>query len=190
MSLNRIAALLLPLAVAAPAFAGSELPLAPFHALDLHGGGNVVIRHGSIQRVTLLAGNTQNSALTVKDGKLEIVGCTSWWSCPWGYELKVEIVTPGLDNIEVHGGGDLKSSGAFPGQDRLVVSVHGGGDVDLRSMPADNVSADVHGGGDLATTAVKSLSGAVYGGGDLTYYGDPAKLNVATHGGGDITHGS
>jgi hypothetical protein len=177
------------LALAAPASAATVIPVAHFNALELHGGGEVTLKYGPVQRVTLIAGDTKYSVIEVKNGRLEVTPCRSWWDCPRQYDFKVEIVTPSLSAVSVHGGGELTSEGKFPVQHTLALSVHGGGDVDLRSMPAETVSAEVHGGGDLQTSVSQSLSASVYGGGDLTYWGHPAQLAVATHGGGSINRG-
>ena len=180
---------LLPLTLAAPATAGTEVPLASFHALDLHGGGSVVLKHGSVQRVTILKGSLQYSRLRVVDGTLDVSACESWWQCPRNYDLKVEIVTPMLSAVAVHGGGDLTTEGAFPQQDKLALDIHGGGDADLRAIPVRNASVSVHGGGDLKVRATEVLSGSVQGGGDVTYWGHPKQLAISTHGGGEITSG-
>lgn len=185
----RIALAAFTLAFAAPAFAGNVIPLAPFNSLELHGGGNVILKHGDVQRVTIIAGSTKYSTLTVTNGKLDINACDDWWHCPAHYDLRVEIVTPQIAALSVHGGGELRSDGSFPEQKSLTISVHGGGDVDLRSMPAQSVNAEVHGGGDLKTTASHSLNASVHGGGDLTYWGNPAQLSVSTHGGGEVERG-
>jgi len=171
-----------------PALAGQQVSLAPFQTVDMHGGVDVVLKHGDVQRVTLLKGTTQYTTLKVTNGKLEITGC-DFWRCPWGYESRVEIVTPKVVALDVHGGGDLIAQGSFPQQDKLSLNVHGGGDADVRAIPVRNVSAEVHGGGDLRVTAQQSLSGSVGGGGDVTYWGHPKEVNVATHGGGDISSG-
>lgn len=189
MNWNRAILGLLPLALAAPASAGTVVPLAPFQGIDLHGGGDVVLKHGAVQRVTILKGSLQYSKLTVVNGTLDVSACDSWWNCPRNYDFKVEIETPMLSAIAVHGGGELSTEGAFPAQDRLSLAIHGGGDADVRAIPVRNASVSVHGGGDLRVTATEALSGSVEGGGDVTYWGHPKQLSVATHGGGDISSG-
>jgi len=189
MKLRPALLVLLPLALALPASAETVVPLAPFQGIDLHGGGDVVLKHGSVQRVTILKGSLQYSKLTVVNGTLDVSACEDWWHCPSNYDFKVEIETPGVTAIAVHGGGDLSTEGAFPAQDRLALDIHGGGDADLKAIPVRNASVSVHGGGDLKVTATEALSGSVEGGGDVTYWGHPKTLAVATHGGGDIESG-
>jgi hypothetical protein len=175
--------------LAVSATAGTVVPLSSFRALDLHGGGDVVLKHGPVQRVTILKGSLQYSELRVVNGTLDVSACASWWRCPPGYDFKVEIVTPMLSTVAVHGGGNLTTEGPFPQQDKLSLDIHGGGDADLRAIPVRNATVSVHGGGDLKLTATGALSGSVEGGGDVTYWGHPKQLAVATHGGGDISSG-
>ncbi|HEY4940918.1 MAG TPA: DUF2807 domain-containing protein [Rhizomicrobium sp.] len=177
-----MAALLL---AAGGASAATVVPLAPFKGVGLHGGGDVVLKHGDVQRVTLLKGSTQYTSFTVKDGSLEIDACND--SCPHEYDLQIEIVSPEIDAVAVHGGGDITAQGSFPALTHLAAAVHGGGDLDLRAISATNVAAAVHGGGDIKTTATGSLAAAVNGGGDITYWGNPA-VSQAVNGGGDIQH--
>ena len=174
---------------ALPAFAGTAVPLAPFHAIDMHGGGDVVLKYGAQQRVTILEGSLQYSRLAVANGTLDVSACESWWRCPHDYSFKVEIETPSLSAIAVHGGGDLTTEGAFPRQDNMSLDIHGGGDADVRAIPVRSASVSVHGGGDLKVTATDVLNGAVEGGGDVTYWGHPRQVSVATHGGGEVSSG-
>jgi hypothetical protein len=108
------------------------------------------------------------------------------WGCPRGYSLEVEIVTPGITAMSVHGGGDLDAKGEFPVQDAMALSVHGGGDVDIRAIPVKNVQASVHGGGSLRTTVTEALTAAVHGGGEVRYSGNP-QVTSSVHGGGSVT---
>ena len=184
----RVAAALftLPLLMAGSAFAGTNVPLPPFSAIDLHGGGHAVLRHGAVQRVTLLKGDIKNSKLEVRNGSLEIDGCQLLWGCPRGYSLEVEIVTPGLTAMSVHGGGELNAKGEFPVQNSMSLSVHGGGDVDIRAIPVKNVQASVHGGGSLRTKVTEALTANVHGGGSIVYLGHP-RVTSSIHGGGSVS---
>jgi hypothetical protein len=173
---------------AIPASAASDVPVAPFSAVALRGGGHVVLKHGPVQRVTLLRGDTKHTSFTVKHGNSLVIE-TCNWSCPHHYDLEVEITTPQLTALAISGGGEMESRGAFPRQDNLSVAVNGGGDMDTRSIPADSVSAAVNGGGDLSVRAEKALTAAVNGGGNITFWGHPA-VTSAVRGGGEISRGS
>jgi hypothetical protein len=168
----------------APAFATQNVPLGRFDQVQLRGGGHVVVRHGAAQKVTLLKGSTQYTKFWIRDGReLVIDACNE--SCPFSYDLDIEIVTPELHGAAIDGGGELLAQGPFPGTDHFAAAVNGGGDLDVHAVSAANVSAAVNGGGDIEVTALKQLSAAVNGGGDITYHGDP-QVSEAIRGGGDV----
>lgn len=180
-------ALILAAVLPAAAEAGQTIPVPAFKTVEVHGGGHAVLRHGSVQRVVLLKGDPKIAEIRVTpEGELLLAPCKDW--C-WGeHELEVEITTPAIAGVSVHGGGDLDASGDYPVQPSLAVSVHGGGDADLRAIPAETVSASVHGGGDAEVRATRMLNASVHGGGTLRYWGHP-HVTAATHGGGSIESG-
>lgn len=178
-----VAALLL---AATGASAETVVPLAPFRSVGLSGGGDVVLKHGNVQRVTLIAGSTQFTRLEVRgNGNLEIEACND--SCPHNYDLRIEIVSPDIEGVAIEGGGTIRAEGGFPAGRQLDAAVSGGGEIDVRAIAAGEVNAAVNGGGDIAATATKSLNAAVSGGGDITYWGNPA-VSQAVSGGGSVTH--
>ena len=83
------------------------------------------------------------------------------------------MITPSVEAISVHGGGDLNAEGRFPRQPSLALEVHGGGDASVQAIPADNVSVEVHGGGDANVRAERTLAAEVHGGGDVHFWGHP-----------------
>ena len=167
------------------ALAGTDVKLAPFSGISVHGGGHVILRHGTAQRVTVVKGDLSKADLHVNGNTLDISPCKNW--C-WGHiDFEVEIVSPKIDSLEVHGGGDLDAVGEFPRQPVLNVEVHGGGDLDSRTIPAETVNAQVHGGGDAKVKALATINAEVHGGGDLTYVGNPGQVHSETHGGGSIS---
>lgn len=169
------------------ALADQVINVPPFKSIELHGGGEATLRHGDRQRVTLIKGDLSIAQIEVLgDGRLVLSPCKD--TC-WGrHDLKVEIVTPAIAAISVHGGGDLKAEGGFPRQPSLALSVHGGGDADVRALPADNVSVEVHGGGDADVRAERTLAAEVHGGGDVHFWGHP-QVSSSTHGGGSVESG-
>lgn len=178
----------LALAAIAPtaALADQVINVPPFRSIEVHGGGEATLRHGARQRVVMIKGDLSVAQIKVVDGKLILSPCKDW--C-WGdHELKVEITTPAVAAISVHGGGDLRAEGGFPRQPNLNVDVHGGGDADVKAIPAQDVSAEVHGGGDAEVRAERKLTAQVHGGGDLHYWGHP-QVSSSTYGGGDIESG-
>jgi len=183
-------ALAVPFLLATSAFAagGTVVPVPAFTGIELHGGGHVTLKHGAAQRVVILKGSTEYSEIVVEHGSLRISPCKSWFSCPTHYDLDVEVTSPFVPSLNVHGGGELEAAGGFPHQKSLAVAVHGGGEVDIKSVGVDDVSADVHGGGELSVHADKSLTAAVHGGGEVTYWGHP-QVTSAIRGGGEVSSG-
>lgn len=170
-------------ALAAPAAAQTPVDVPAFRSVSLLGGGHVTLRHGPVQRVTLLRGSTEVSAFEVgRNGELAIRACRS--SCR-DYELRVEIVTPDIEGLAIRGGGRIEAEGGFAAREGLGLAVTGGGRIDARSLPADTVAAAVRGGGNILTHPRTQLTAAVTGGGAIRYLGDP-RTTVAINGGGGV----
>jgi hypothetical protein len=179
--------------------AAQTVPVPAFEAVQLRGGGEVIVRHGPVQRVTVLEGSTSISRLEVEgpsnqrrgentfqdDGRrLVISACER--RCPQNYKLRVEIVTPKLAGLAINGGGRITSAGRFPQQEAIGLAVRGGGLLDARSLPASSVGAAISGGGVINTSAVRALGASVAGGGAVRYWGNPTTtVNIA--GGGTVT---
>jgi hypothetical protein len=172
--------------LATSAHAEQTIKVPAFRAIELHGGGEAILRHGDTQRVILIKGDPNIVRIEVHgDGVLDLSPCKLTVGCPWRTDLKVEVITPAIAAIEVHGGGEMSVKGQFPQQPSLKLSVHGGGEADLRAIPADHVIASVHGGGDADVHAIKTLKASVHGGGDLHYWGHPS-VESDVHGGGSL----
>jgi hypothetical protein len=182
----------LALASLAPsaALAAQTINVPPFRSIELHGGGDAILRHGDRQRVVLIKGDPKIAQIeVVGDGKLVLSPCDSEKHWCWGnHELEVEVTTPDIAAISVHGGGDLKAERGFPTEPNLALNVHGGGDADVRALPAKNVSVEVHGGGEAKVRAERTLSADVHGGGEVRFWGHP-QVTSSTHGGGEVQSG-
>ncbi|MEA3042073.1 MAG: hypothetical protein QOC65_1562 [Sphingomonadales bacterium] len=173
-----IAALAMPLAAQTP------VRVASFDSLQLRGGGEIVLRHGPEQRVTLLEGDPELASIAVeRDGDLVIRPCRR--SCR-NQRLRVEVVTPRIDAVAITGGGLIRTEGRFPARESVALAVTGGGTLDARALTADNVVTAVTGGGSIRTTPRQTLVAAVRGGGTILYSGDPDKT-VVIDGGGSVT---
>lgn len=187
MNLSRpILAAIIPLTVAvpAPALAQSTVMLPRFSSIELHGGGEVILRHGPSQRVTLVRGNTQLTDFTVDErGRLVIRACTG--TCR-DYSPRIEIVTPDIRAAAIHGGGTIETQGEFPKPGSLALAVHGGGEIDAERTEARHIAASVSGGGVIRARPVGALSASIRGGGEITYCGDPASVASSVSGGGAI----
>lgn len=175
---------------AAPAAETADLPR--FGAVELKGGGTVVVRRGAVQRVTLVEGSTGQTSLRVEPqgrsgaGRLVIQACRA--RCPQDYRLRVEIVIPDVSAIAVDGGGRIDVAAGFSPRRHVAAAVNGGGEIDARALPARDVAAAVNGGGALRVTATGSLAASVNGGGAIVYWGDP-QVASSIRGGGAVTKG-
>jgi hypothetical protein len=164
------------------------VPIAPFHSVELSGGGRVVLRNGPVQRVTLVKGSPDHTRITIADGGwLVIKNCE--FRCPRGYELEIEIVTPDIARISVGDGGSIQSRGSFPRQAEIKASVRDGGMIDIRSMAVDSVYASVEEGGMIFTMPQANLVASVVNGGNITYWGDP-RIKWAVKSGGVVVKGT
>lgn len=175
------------LAVLSPsAMAAETINVAPFRSVELRDGGNVTLRAGASQRVTLVEGDTRFTHFTVEqDGQLVIeTRCNA--SCPRNYRLKIEIESPALHGLAVDEGGSIVAAGTFPAQAEFAAAVNEGGHVDARAISAGRVHAAVNEGGNIMVTASAQLVAAVNGGGVIQYWGNPSSIRRAINDGGVI----
>jgi len=178
-----VALALLP--VPAALGAAETLQLPAFRQLELRGGGEVTVRHGPRQQVTLIIGNSRITRFAVEDGRRLVVRACDG-QCPRDYKPRIEIVSPRLDALAVTGGGVVRAATAFPRGNSLALAVTGGGVLDARAIPAGSVAAAVTGGGLINTSPAASLTAAVRGGGAVRYWGNPS-VTQAVVGGGAVT---
>lgn len=172
------------LAVTVPAAAAEVVPVAAFRAVQLEGGGRVVIRPGAAQRVTIVNGSSRFTTITVKPrGKLSIEACNR--ACPRHYELDIVVETPRVPDLAIDGGGSIRAIPGFAAQNRITAAVHGGGVIDVQAVPANDVTAAVVGGGIISARPRNLLTAAVSGGGTIRYSGNP-KVTSAINGGGAV----
>ena len=173
--------------LATSAFAATVLPLAGFSGIKASDGARVIIRHGAGQQVTLTEGSTEFSRLEVRDGKLDIVGCT--YRCPHNYRLEVEIVTPGIAAIDAEDGASITAQGDFPAQAEFAALARDGGRVVARNISASRVNAGAEDGGMVLVRATGALNAVANDGGSIEYWGSPA-LNSHISDGGNVKQGN
>ena len=172
------------LIMSAPVLAIETVPVAAFKAVELRGGGEVELRRGPIQRVTVVDGSTQFTAVRiVRDHKLRIDACSA--RCPQHYRLRIVIESPTVPVLGVSGGGSITAQSGFGNQRDLTLGVGGGGEIDVRTVPTEAATAAVSGGGAIKVRARRELTAAVNGGGEIRYWGNPS-LTQAVVGGGII----
>jgi len=202
------ALILLPLALlaAAPLAAAEVIPASQFRTFELRGGGEVVVRPGPAQRVTLLEGSSALTTFRMEErDRLVIRACNN--RCPRNYKLRIEIQSPNAPGAAIRGGGAITFAPGFPAQQRLAAAIHGGGaisfapgfsaqrelsaaihgggQIDARALSTGTVSAAISGGGRILAGPSRRLSAAINGGGEVRYAGDP-ETSVAISGGGSV----
>ena len=183
-----LALLAMTLATAAPAPAAETVPVPGFRSVELRGGGEVTVVPGPAQRVTIVEGSSRFTRLRVlADGKLRIDTCAA--QCPNHYRMRIEIQSPRVPDLAIHGGGAIATRGGFRSQGQLAAAIDGGGKIDARTLDAVSVSAAVNGGGEILVRPRTQLSAAVNGGGLVRFWGHP-NVNVGIHGGGAVTPAS
>jgi hypothetical protein len=176
----------LALVASVPAVAGELVPVPHFQAVELRGGGSVVVVPGP-ERVTIVEGSSRFTRIHVdRHGSLKIDVCND--ECPQHYRLRVQIQSPRVPVRAVDGGGAIDVAGGFGPVSALTLAVNGGGRIDTRAVNASDVTAAVNGGGQLLVRARSGLTGAVRGGGAIRYWGDP-QVTSAIDGGGSIKPG-
>lgn len=174
-------------AVSGPVAAAEVVPVPAFRAIELRGGGDVTLRAGPVQRVTIVEGSSRVTRVSVaRDGGLRIDACNA--RCPRQYRLRVVIEGPTVPTLAVQGGGSITAALGFAAQRELTVAVDGGGAIDVRAVPSRSVTAAVSGGGAIKTAPQRSLTAAVNGGGSIRYWGNPS-VTMAVNGGGSVAPG-
>lgn len=177
----------LTIAASVPALAVEPVAVAPFRAIELHGGGTVMVVPAAVQRVTLLEGSTQFTRVRVdREGKLVIDACNE--RCPRSYHLRIQIESPHVLALAVNGGGLIGTANGFAPQNEIGVAVNGGGKIDARSITAATVGAAVNGGGQILVRPRATLGAAVHGGGEIVYWGNPT-VATSIAGGGAVRKG-
>lgn len=160
---------------------------ADFRAIDLHGGGEVIVRHAPARQVRFLAGDADHTRIREAGGRLIIDNCPD--RCPHLYRPVIEVTTPEIDALSVNDGGLIRSEGAFPGQAAVDARVNSGGAVDIRTLAAAEVTASVAQGGMIFTRPGRRLDARVEQGGAVTYWGRPA-VTRSVHQGGVVQRGA
>lgn len=189
MRMSRVlsAAVLSALALAPSVAAQTVIPLGQFHSVHLSNGGTVILRHGPVQRVTLVSGDTRFTRVRVAGGQRLVID-NRVGECPRGYRMQLEIITPGLSAASVSNGGTIQAIGAFPAQPALDARVEQGGRLDIRAIPAETIDASVYSGGGIFIQPRQTLDGSVESGGIITYWGDP-RVTRSVRDGGAVVRG-
>ena len=115
----------------------------------------------------------------MKDGTLVFKSCPGkgWFgwnsSCPDGYNLNVEITTPGFSGVEIDGSGKIEAAAGFAQQPKLAIEINGSGNVDLMNVPTASTDVAIHGSGKVHVNAEQKLDVEIAGSGSVVYGGNP-----------------
>jgi Putative auto-transporter adhesin, head GIN domain len=167
--------------------AQTAIPVERFESVALHNGGNVVVRHGPVQRVTIVTGDSRTTHISV-DRRQLVIEHRHVRGHSRDHRLEVEVITPQVTAVSVSNGGTLRTAGAFPAQAAIDAHVEQGGRIDIRSIPADAVFASVYSGGGIFTNARQALTAKITSGGSITYWGD-ARVQKTVRDGGAVRRG-
>lgn len=100
-------------------------------------------------------------------------------------EYTIYVGMPKLNELDVHGGGNIILQDGFRPKDTLECSIHAGGYIDASKLAVDFFDASIQGGGHLTMKASAVLHGNISGGGLIEYSGDP-EVKSSVSGGGTI----
>src|SRR5262245_39085439 len=142
-----------------PATTGTGIPVGRFRSVTLHSGGEVILRHGSSHRVSIIEGGAGCARVEIEDGDHLVIERIHGKCGRYG--LVVEVVTPEIAEVTVTDGGTLRAVDGFPKQNELVVTVENGGTIDARSLKPEVVIAEVNSGGRILTKSANSLLASV-----------------------------
>lgn len=179
-----------------------ELSLDDFAKIDLGGAFDLQVRFGDKQKVSVTIDDNlwDNLVAEVSGDELEL----NWDdNCQPDRDCRIEIVVRSLNQVSIHGAGDVEIedfrgdsftyelSGAgdltMDGQvDDLKIRVSGAGNADTRELKANNVDISVSGAGNADVYAAKSIKARVSGVGKVVYSGDPEDKNTTVSGIGSI----
>ena len=181
--------------------------VAPFQRVTVNGSTDVNVRLGDRTSVVVHGGRTviDDVRTEVRDGTLVVERTDDDTLTLGGDDLRVDVVVPRVDAAEVHGSGDLdvdldgrtvdaldlavQGSGDVHARGRvgtLHAAINGSGDLQLRSLRADDAAVSVQGSGDADLRVERALDATIDGSGDIDYAGDPeVRSDVA--GSGDLS---
>jgi hypothetical protein len=175
------------LSMTASLVAQTVIPVGPFQSIELHNGGDVIVRHGSAQRVTIVSGSLRSTQVRVIDGQRLVID--NYRQSHSDDRIQIEVVTPAISALSVSNGGTLQSLGTFPVQAAIRAGVEQGGTIDIRSIAAASVDASIYSGGRIFTNPRETLAGTVRSGGGITYWG-AAHVKRSVREGGVVAKGA
>ena len=140
----------------------------------------------------------ENMIIKVKDGVLQISPQEMWgknkrYLILNGYsnnneDVKITVKAPTIKEVSIAGSGDFKCNSTMK-TTKLVLSVAGSGDIDIKNIEAQFVSASIAGSGDIdaGLTKVAKTEASIAGSGDIDMkFSDCGHVEANLSGSGDI----
>lgn len=196
--------LLLP-TMSAAAQQSRSFDLSGFTAIDASGDVEIHIRQGDSYSVTVTYtdDDIEQLELDVRGRTLRARGRREGWFGGKDLDLKIDIVMPRLEEVEVSAGADLfgedlmlealdvsVSSGAdveLSGQcTRLDAETSSGADLRARDLRCTAVEVEVSSGSDAWVYAIEEVDATASSGADVHVYGIAARIRSDSNSGGDI----
>lgn len=104
-----------------------------------------------------------------------------------GLEGKIEVTTPGFDEIEASTGADLLVEKGFEPVEFLNLEASTGAMLDVRQLTAKEVRADASTGAELVLTVTERMNADASTGAFIHYSGNPTSVTVDTSTGGEVS---
>jgi hypothetical protein len=180
--------------------------LPPFTGVDLAGANNVAVRIGARQSVVVHADDNLLRRVTTRVRADTLVIGTSPGDLNAKSPMFVEVTTPSLDGLRLHGAGNISASGiearsltvtlagsgnidATGTATELTVTLSGEGNALLHGLIARDADAALGGDGTIMLTATRSLTARISGTGTILYGGNPPHVTQTVTGTGTVTGG-
>lgn len=179
--------------------------LQPFEEVKIAAGIDLIYRHGATQQLDIIGDHNLIPIIetSVRNGVLTISTRKSYQS---RLPLTVELTSPRLNSLAMHGAGDIKlndiqqesltlnlngsGNAHIDGRvNRLFMTVNGAGDINAERLDSDSAEIKLSGSGDISVTAHDNLTATLIGSGDITYYGHPKNIQKQIIGSGDLQAG-
>ncbi len=177
----------------------------PFRVIHVAAGIDLNYRNGPAQSIEIIGDRNLIPIIetSVSGSVLTIAGRKSYQQ---HLPLTIEITSPNLESLALHGAGDIRltalrqesfaltlnGSGnvTADGQiDRFSVTVNGAGDINAQGLVSKLADIRLSGSGDISVTARETLKAYLIGSGEITYYGRPAHIEKRIIGSGDLQPG-
>lgn len=180
--------------------------LTGFASVALHGTATLDIQVGQPASVKLEGDDDvlKSTRTSVRGHTLVIERRNSNWF--WGGgrgKLTAHITVPTLDDLAVHGTGDVTIAGLTHGASRITISgtghitgtgklnavtlvINGTGDADFSALPVQAAKVIVNGAGHVELDVSDRLTATVNGAGDVVYSGEPPHVISNVHGVGSV----